>query len=862
MDFLREALQRNRRVMEIRDIAILALRTLAILLIGFALARPFVSRDSIFMWTIVFPAVFIGVLATILAVAMWSSRLVRWSCLGIAFAAFITVLIVKANTEPTSEEAKKFDGKQPLHAVILVDNSLSMAYEEFGTSLLDKAKSRANDYLDKLPEGSQVTIVSLCGAPAGEQLQAVSKDDARDILTRIQVVDRGTNVQAAVNAARRAAEQGPELGRRIVLLSDQQSQNWRGLSRPEQFKDFPEMQVVATGPEDPATVENTSIVDFRVAEGVADIETPTRFIVRVHHDGPVTRKKIPVTFSVDDIEIPKAITLEPNQTREIVFEYKFDSQRPQPGKADFVPVKVSIPSDRLPLDDTRHLVVPVVASFPVVFVDQYGQGNESPVENKVGETKPLRKLLAPRTSRSAPARQLIEVRHVTVGELDEALLSDARMVVLAGIDDPGTSVDLLRQYVQQGGQLVVNAGGDFDPAKWNQSAWLDGNGILPARLVETPLGVTPEEDPQRVQAFELDFDSLKSHPYFEIEDNTEQHLRAIVGSALFFKAVDFEMSDAVRAETDRNLKKQFLDDAKFLQQIDQRQDDSGSEPKGLSDEDAQRLRQLRPSWLIWREQLGGTSSEDGEESAEARANRFVETTAPTVLARFTNSEKSAFLVERRIGDGRVLFFSTGLRSGSSTWNTVNGSPLLAVYDRILRSLVHSTLPQQNHESRERLTMALDEHDPRLAYALWRPGKDEPEMIDASFVGKKQRGFVVQRPFERGLYRICAYPQDAADLSTEQPKWQRVFSVNGASDESNLKALQGREFEERATGVNKVRWVDLNGEISLAGNQIENQDMWKWFVLAVLVFLLAELLLLMSPGFRRGGGPVETENEAT
>src|SRR5262245_28177077 len=70
MDFLREALQRNRRLLHLRDILLLVLRTIAVLLFGLALARPYLSSS-----------------------------------------------------------AEKFDGSQPLHAVLIVDNSLSMGYQ-------------------------------------------------------------------------------------------------------------------------------------------------------------------------------------------------------------------------------------------------------------------------------------------------------------------------------------------------------------------------------------------------------------------------------------------------------------------------------------------------------------------------------------------------------------------------------------------------------------------------------------------------------------------------------------------------------------------------------------------------------------
>src|SRR5689334_18981092 len=46
MHLLREAVKRNRKIFEIRDLILLALRTLAVLLIGVALAGPYFSCSS------------------------------------------------------------------------------------------------------------------------------------------------------------------------------------------------------------------------------------------------------------------------------------------------------------------------------------------------------------------------------------------------------------------------------------------------------------------------------------------------------------------------------------------------------------------------------------------------------------------------------------------------------------------------------------------------------------------------------------------------------------------------------------------------------------------------------------------------
>src|SRR5262245_26320914 len=97
MEFLRQALKRKLKILQIRDLVLMALRTLAVLLFGSPLARPYLAART-----------------------------------------------------------GQIDDRQPVHAVIVIDNSLSMAYESLDGSLLDRAKERAREVIEKLPSGSRM----------------------------------------------------------------------------------------------------------------------------------------------------------------------------------------------------------------------------------------------------------------------------------------------------------------------------------------------------------------------------------------------------------------------------------------------------------------------------------------------------------------------------------------------------------------------------------------------------------------------------------------------------------------------------------------------------------------------------------
>jgi hypothetical protein len=834
MDFLREAMQRNRRIMQIRDILLLILRTAAVLLFGLALAQPFFA---------------------------------------------------------TREE--EFNDRQPLHAIVVVDNSLSMAYEALDGDLLTKAKERARQLIGKLPAGSKMSIIPACGGRDYTLDPYETKENALEALDKIEIVDRSASLVRAVNEAKRASEAAPELAKRIVFISDQQQLNWRDLRNADLLKDLPPMQVVDVAPAD---WENTWIADLRVQDGLADIETPATVIVQVEHRGSAPRRDVQVTLSLGGaghsggtgssggaVLGEKTVTLEPGLgAKEIDFEVVFNSlpQLPEPDRPVFVTLRASLTPDRLAADDERHLAVPVVASLPVVFVDQYGADGEDLIQGRIGETRPLRKLLAPKTSRSEAPRQLIQVRHITPADLTQDVLADARLVVMAGIQDPGDSVPLLKQYVQQGGRLVIAAGAAFDPAAWNDAAWLDGAGILPLPLAREPIGEVPEVAGASLQVFHLAFDSLAGEDYFQVANVGEPELRDLFAEPFFFKAVEVEADNATLDRLLAAEEKQLELELTAVAEAQSRRNElaakqgrgelSPAEREQLEDDEAT-LRAIRPQWLAWA--AAAKSQADVEDSLptdEAERTRRLETLAllrqPKVLARFEGERHAPYLVSRPIGRGEVIFAASGL---ASSWNTLSTTNAMVAFDRILRSQLQRTLPERNFAARERLTLPLPSEEPNLSVLLARPGHgaggQPSEPLDVGYLGgtsatSAERGVTVTNLLTRGEYRVAAFrTADAVagsssvdpELAADMPVWEVPLVIAGDASESDLAPLNRDDFDALA-GNASLRWIGPADDISLAGVAIHGQSSWWWLALAVLLVLLAEMAVLAWPTVRPQG----------
>jgi hypothetical protein len=798
MDFLREAMQRNRRILQIRDLVLMAMRSLAVLFFGLALSRPFFSSTE-----------------------------------------------------------SEFDDRQSLHAILIVDNSLSMNYETLSGTLLERAKTKAKRYVDKLPAGSRVSVIPACGSATGYSLDPyANKEAAQEALERIAVVDRSAQITNILNQAQKAAEALPDMAKRYVFLGDQQQGTWRGLNTPEQFKNLPPMQIVNVAPDD---YENTWISDVRIQDGIADVETPTKFVVDLRHTGDNPRHDVQVSLWVGEAEVAtKTVTLEPGDgLRELDFDYVFSSYQPESERPLFVPVKAMIAPDKLAADDERFLSAPVVAALPMVFVDQYGSENEDPARNRLGETRHLRKLLAPVTSRGEQQRQLIKVRHLSVDELQQDSLSDARVVAIAGVQrlEP-SQVQLLREYVQQGGQLLIGAGADFDPASWSENAWRQGEGILPLPLKRDPLGEVPQPGVEP-KLLNLSYESMGNNPFFKLAGVAENDLRDIYAEPYFFKAVEVDAAQESIDSFRKALAEKLSTELQELAEIDKREaefvrleasGDLSETQRQARLADVARRRELRPEWLTW------TASAEFQPEGELpvdetlrkrRLEELVNLASPKVIARFTSERGPAFLVERNIGRGRVIFCSSGLLSA---WNTLPKTNAIVMFDRILRDMVRQTLPPRNHAAEDQLTLPLPREDQQVIASLQRPGGVEPEPIDVGFIGKDQRGVTLHGLVQRGLYTVSARPAAMSSdpaLAEQASVWEVPIAINGDPEESNLAPLSAGHFAELAEG-SQLSWIEEGDDIPLAGTQINGQNLWWYLAAAVLLLLIAEMIVLAWP----------------
>jgi hypothetical protein len=552
---------------------------------------------------------------------------------------------------------------------------------------------------------------------------------------------------------------------------------------------------------------------------------------------------------VDGAEVAtETIDLEPGQSRELTFQHRFDAAA-EPGRPASATAVVRLSSDSLPEDDSRAIVVPVVAALPVVFIDQYGAAEDSR-RNRFGETRHLRRLLAPVVSRADAEKQLVQVRHVGIDKVDRELLADARMVVVAGVRSPASITPLLREYAMQGGQLVIAAGAEFDPEDWNREAWLEGRGILPVPIAGT-VGRLPDEAAE-LKPFLLDWRSMKDDARFRLPGVPEEELADLYTGPLFFKAVKSDAApetlaaigtaDIRRREEEAEERRELAAEVERLGALESTGKITPADAARRNDARA-RLAALSPVWLTWRTDAGAEEGSDFQTPERVR---------PRVLAAFDNGQP--FLVSRAIGRGSVLFVASGLLS---PWNTLPRTNAMLLFDRLLREMLSATLPARTIDTVDVLPLPLSPRDRHATIRLKRPdGREETLTVEA--LGGDAYGVTLRDLVERGLYTVTATKGDPAGggAQTDRPsraaaEWQLSIAADGPARESQPQVLDAASFATVSEKTEGFRWVGPEQPINVDGARVTGQGAWWWLLCGSLACLLGEGVVLAAPYRTRG-----------
>ena len=315
IDFLITAQLRNRRRLRMEEWVLLALRCLAVVLIGLILARPFISVAGV------------G--------GVWSgSKHTEW--------------------------------------ILVVDDSFSMAYQSRGTTSFARAKIAVRRLIETIRSESPDDTVTLLRATAMEEPleSGTYLDDAQteELLARLEALatsQKSMNPSAVVDGLADLLERAPGIvNAAVYVISDFQRGDWvepsgaaksgaggSGLldSLAAWARDDRGLRVVLVNVGDRGAA-NTAITDLSVPAGqlVAGTLATIRATVANHGLNAVENLRLHTTIGGTRQAMKTIRQVGARHSASVELEVEF-------ARAGFESVRVELPDDALPVDDVRFL---------------------------------------------------------------------------------------------------------------------------------------------------------------------------------------------------------------------------------------------------------------------------------------------------------------------------------------------------------------------------------------------------------------------------------------------------------------------------------------------------------------------------
>jgi hypothetical protein len=403
-------------------------------------------------------------------------RIEQWILLAVR--TLIILLVVAAMAKPFLEAFGIVIAGQRVHRVLVLDASLSMGYTSGGTSRFEQARTIAASLVKSSRQGDAISVI-LMGEPPrvaigdpSPNLGEVEKEIGELVLTH-----GASDLSATFEAVDRVLDASSISQKEVIFLTDLQATSWRPpgaaderLKRALARMESRQMRSVLIDL-GKSGGENRAVTELRLDAPVVTVGSSALIRGVVRNFGDARVEGVRARMTVDGLMGPEdSADLTPGEDHPVVFRYQFSA----PG--DHL-IELSIDDDPLALDNRRLLVVPVRESLNVLLVD--GHFRPEPFQ---AETDYLAQALAPTEGSPGQANPIkIEVvSESQISRRELAPYDVVALCNVAQVSQAEAAA--LEDYLKQGGGVVIFGGDQVIAENYNRYLYNDGKGILPAAL--------------------------------------------------------------------------------------------------------------------------------------------------------------------------------------------------------------------------------------------------------------------------------------------------------------------------------------------------------------------------------------------
>jgi len=426
------------------------------------------------------------------AVEQTSRRLRFQEWVLLALRCLVLLLLAFALARPTLRALTAGGRGESIDAVFVFDTSFSMGARDGEQARLDRAKDAALRIIDDLPPNSTVQIYACSDRVT--HLGPVTPgnlDQARQVVQNVELSSLSGDVLPGLNEAYAALDRGAGANKEVYLFGDLQKTGWErqaGAVRAKaaEIKQRATLVVVRCGSPD-RTVNNVAVADVTHPGGIPHTGSRLPVTVLLKNTGKTPVRNLSVTLDVDgkqqEKESGSVEVIEPGQAYPVTLTAKLDESGPRL-------LTARVQGDDLPGDNTLDRLIPVRDRVRVLIVD----GALDVRDPKQSGSHFLRNALLP-VQENRLDEYHVRVTVVPPEEAGPGLLGVTDVCYLCNVpasdgDRPGVLglskefIDRLVTFVKDGGGLVIAAGDNVVPQRYNAILGAAGAGLLPFELDE------------------------------------------------------------------------------------------------------------------------------------------------------------------------------------------------------------------------------------------------------------------------------------------------------------------------------------------------------------------------------------------
>ncbi|MEP3478745.1 MAG: VWA domain-containing protein [Fuerstiella sp.] len=386
--------------------------------------------------------------------------------------------------------------------VLVIDGSNSMSRSDGVTSLHDRAKRRATEFLETLQPGDTAAVIDVRDKPVrviGSPIQDLETVAAA--IAKIPAAGGSGELQSACEDAVGILGRCSNGHREIIVLTDRQRVGWNvgsdaAWKRFEDVLQFPSVKpkvwVVDVGRNSAELSRNVAVGRLNLSRDLSVPDFPVQFQVTLRNTG-ATKVSVPVSVLVDGQRLAAMegeVVIDPNSEALFSRSVQLANQG-----THLITVEANLTGDSIPADNVSSASLQIQSAIPVMLIESSNSLRASSQDSFFA------KMALTATENKSP---WVVAEVVKTNDLTVEMLKKPAAFVLANVD--GMAADVMRSLqaeVANGKGLFVALGSRTTPEVFE--SLYSRSGFFPGLALDRIRTATPNaETPMTIAPYSLD----------------------------------------------------------------------------------------------------------------------------------------------------------------------------------------------------------------------------------------------------------------------------------------------------------------------------------------------------------------------